>query len=148
MQEDRMREIEKLKQILYKNDYPVDVVELTINKFLESKAKPAQQEEPEIRSKRYLKLPYVSNKCESFAHELKKHVEHFYPQIEFNVAYQAPRKIESFFPFKDRIRNVLDRSLVVYSIHCGTCNVEYVGKTKRILKHRVDDDERARSLPV
>ncbi len=48
-------------------------------------------------------------------------------------------KIESFFPFKDRTKNVLERSSVVYSIRCKTCNAEYIGKTSRILALRVDE---------
>ena len=48
-------------------------------------------------------------------------------------------KIESFFPFKDRTKNVLERSSVVYSIHCKTCNAKYIGKTSRILALRVDE---------
>ena len=64
---------------MYKNDYPVDVVERTLNKFLESKTTPPPPKEQDTRSKRFLKLPYVSNKCDAFAHDLKKHVERFYP---------------------------------------------------------------------
>jgi hypothetical protein len=137
--EDRLKEIEKLKLILYKNNYPVDVVERAIGEFLESKASPPQQKEPETRRKRYLKLPYVGNKCDSFAHDIKKHVEHFFPTVEFNIAWEAPMKLENFFPFKDKIKDVLDRVLVVYSIHCRTCNAEYVGKTKRILSTRLEE---------
>ena len=61
--DERHREIEKLKQNLYRNDYPVDVVELTINKFLEKKAKQPSEPPSDIRHKKFLKLPYVSNKC-------------------------------------------------------------------------------------
>ena len=137
--EDRLNQIEKLKGILYMNDYPVDVVERTLNKFLESKASPPLPKETEVRKKRYLKLPYVSSECDSYAHELKKHVEHFYPQILFNVAWEAPMKVASFFPFKDRIKDIKDRVLVVYSIRCKTCNAEYVGKTKRALGIRLEE---------
>ncbi len=117
----------------------MDVVERTINKFLESKEKPVEAKEDDIRSKRFLKLPYVGSKCDSFARDLKEHVERYYPQIEFNVAWQAPMKIESFFPFKDRLKDVLDRSCVVYSIHCKTCKKEYIGQTKRILRLRLNE---------
>ena len=131
--DDRMMQLEKLKQIMYKNEYPVDVVERTIYKFLEKKAKPQEPSELDPRTKRFLKLPYVGNKCDSFAHELKKHVEHFYPQVVFNIAWEAPMKVEKFFPYKDRVKNKLKRGYVVYSIRCKTCGQEYVGKTARIL---------------
>ena len=136
---ERMKEIERLKQILYKNDYPVDVVERTINKFLERKASPPPPPEQDIRTKRFLKLPYVGSRCDGFAHDLKDHVEHFYPQFEFNIAWQAPMKIESFFPFKDKTKKVLDRSCVVYHIPCSECDETYIGKTHRILQQRIDE---------
>jgi hypothetical protein len=75
---DRISKIEKLKGILYKNDYPANVVETTVSKILERKASPSPFKETEIRKKRYLKLPYVCNKCDGFALELKKHVERFF----------------------------------------------------------------------
>ena len=43
------------------------------------------------------------------------------------------------FPFKDNIKNVEDRSMVVYNIKCVACNAQYIGKTKRILKLRLDE---------
>ena len=48
-------------------------------------------------------------------------------------------KVESFFPFKDRTKNILERSYVVYSIRCKTCNGEYIGKTCRILSTRLHE---------
>ena len=43
------------------------------------------------------------------------------------------------FPFKDRIKNIESQSLVVYKINCATCNAEYIGKTERILAHRMKE---------
>ena len=64
---------------------------------------------------------------------LKKFVEDFYPQIDFNVVFQAPMIISNLFPFKDKIKNKQDRSLVVYSMRCKTCETVSIGKTERIL---------------
>jgi len=43
------------------------------------------------------------------------------------------------FPFKDNIKETQKRSLVIYKIKCETCEAEYIGKTKRILKLRIDE---------
>ena len=43
------------------------------------------------------------------------------------------------FPFKDNIKNVEERSLVVYSLKCEPCGIEYIGKTERILCHRLKE---------
>ena len=43
------------------------------------------------------------------------------------------------FPFKDRTRDTTGQSLVVYKINCKTCKAEYIGKTERILAHRIKE---------
>ncbi len=59
---DRLDELEKLKIILYRNDYPQEVVETTINKFIADMNKPraeGPEEEDKRPDKRFFKLPYV-----------------------------------------------------------------------------------------
>ena len=43
------------------------------------------------------------------------------------------------FPFKDNVKNIEERSLVVYGLKCETCGAEYIGKTERILQHRLKE---------
>ena len=43
------------------------------------------------------------------------------------------------FPFKDRTKDIEKQSLVVYKINCKTCQTEYIGKTERILTHRMSE---------
>jgi hypothetical protein len=134
-----MAELEKLKIILLRNEYPSEIVERSLASFIESKTK---KEIPVITiSKKpiFFKLPYVSKKCEDYAFRLKNLVENNYWQTEFTVAFSAPMTTGKKFPFKDRIKNALDRSLVVYSLKCDTCNAEYIGKTERILSHRIKE---------
>jgi len=132
-------EIEKLKVILQRNDYPLEVIDRTLGKFIENKAKPPLPIEQDVRpNKRFLKLPYVNRKCEDFAHRLKLLVDKNFPTVEFNVAFQAPMTIGKLFPFKDNIKKVEERSMVVYSLKCS-CGLEYIGKTERILIHRLKE---------
>ena len=76
MEEERLMELDKLKSILARNEYPPEIVDKTITKFLAIKAQlenlSKQQEEKEI--KWFLKLPYVNRKCEDFAFRLGKTV--------------------------------------------------------------------------
>ena len=37
------------------------------------------------------------------------------------------------------------QSLVVYKIRCETCNQEYIGKTERILEHRIKEHNNEKS---
>ena len=146
---ERQIEFEKLKSILQRNEYPLQVIEKALSKFIESKTRPQPTPLPthspppeqteKSKSKRFIVLPYVSRKCEDFAHRLKKHVEANFKNVEFNVAFQTPATIGQLFPFKDNIKNAKDKSSVVYKLSCTTCNAAYIGMTERILALRVKE---------
>lgn len=152
--EERLDEIGKLKTILQRNDYPEEVIDQTINKFIEKKLKDDSRQaeqcaiitrKEEKTHKRFLVLPYVGKKCEDFAYRLKHFVESYYPQVDFNVAFQAPMSIGKMFPFKDNIRNVEERSMVVYRLKCKACEADYIGKTERLLHYRINEHVRVGS---
>jgi len=148
---DRRLQLERLKTILARNEFPPEVVERTLASFIETKAKAAsttataEKVAQEEKTTRFLKLPYVNRKCEDFAHRLKSTVENFFPQVDFNVAFQAPHTIGKLFPFKDKIIDLEERSLVVYSLKCETCQAEYIGKTERVLYHRLREHQKLKS---
>ena len=142
-----MQEIEKFKLILARNDYPTDVVNTTINLFLERKARQAEPPKEEKEVKRFLKLPYVSRDCEGFAYKMKQLVKEYFPHVEFNIAFEAPMTIGKMFPFKDRNRNVLDQINVVYKLSCS-CGDEYIGMSDRILYHRLNEHMKNKSSSV
>ncbi len=86
-------------------------------------------------------MPYTNRNCDDFAIRLKQVVSSNFPQVEFNVAFQPPTTIGSFFSFKDRIKSNLEKSMVVYRIKCAKpkCKATYIGKTERILLHRIHE---------
>ena len=88
-------------------------------------------------------LPYVSHRVEGFTKRLKAHVNKHYPQVDFNIAFRAPNEIGKFFPFKDRVKQPQDRSLVVYRVKCSNCDASYIGKTQRILCHRLKEHQKS-----
>ena len=55
--------------------------------------------------------------AEDFAVRLKALVEENYTQVDFNVAFKAPNTIGNMFPFKDRIKDTENQSLVVYELN-------------------------------
>lgn len=167
--EDRCEEVKKLKIILARNEYPEYVVNREIEKFVSNRtlevSKPvyaldkpsvgveppvtrsktaALQQQPEAKLTRFLVLPFVSQKAEGFAKRLKRLVNDFYPQVDFNVAFRTPDEIGKHFPYKDNIKTNAQRSLVVYRIKCKHqgCDASYIGKTERILKHRIDEHKK------
>ena len=127
---------------LFQNDYPIEIVQNEIDRFIKRPNKPANQKMygPE-KQKKFIVLPFVQRKCEVFARKLELLVKSNFPQINFNVAYQTPKTIGSYFPFKDNIKKVEDRSLVVYKISCKDCEAKYIGKTMRILRHRIKEHQ-------
>ena len=92
---------------------------------------------------RYIVLPYVSHRAEGFAKRLRMHVNKHFPQVEFNVAFKAPNEVGKFFPFKDKVRQTHKQSLVVYHLRCEKegCDASYIGKTSRILLHRLKEHQ-------
>ena len=94
--DERRVELDKLKLILARNDYPTEVVESCISKFVESKTMATVAAAPTVELKPvFIKLPYVSAKCEDFAHRFKKLVSNNYPQTDFTIAFQAPMQSAS-----------------------------------------------------
>ena len=81
-----------------------------------------------ILTQTFTSLTFVSKKAEQFRVKLKTLVNENYPEVDFNVAFKAPKKIGSFFHFKDRIKKTTSQSLFVCKINCKTCNSEYIGK--------------------
>lgn len=139
-QADRDKEIEKLKYILSLNQYPSEVVEKVIEKEL-NKDNINKEKIKEKETKRYIVLPYVGPKSEDFSLKLKSLVTTNFPQVDFNVAFKTPTTIGSFFPFKDKAKDTEAQSLVVYKLKCDSCEASYIGKTERILSHRIKEHQ-------
>jgi hypothetical protein len=140
-QEHRNEEVKRLKIILLKNEYPENIINQTIDKYISRITLP-NQPKPQKETKRFIVLPFVNKKAEDFALRLKSLVEESYSQVDFNVAFKSPKTIGSLFPFKDQIKEKTSQSLVVYKINCKTCNVDYIGKTERILVHRLKEHQK------
>ena len=88
------------------------------------------------REKKYIVLPYSNFKAEKFATKLTKLVNETFPQVDMRVAFRAPNEI-GMFPFKENVKDPYLKSLVVYKIKCETCGAEYIGKSSRIVFHRM-----------
>ena len=63
------------------------------------------------------------------------------------MAFRTPNEIGKFFPFKDRVRQITSRAFVVYRIKCSRsdCDATYIGKTQRILCHRLKEHQNQES---
>jgi len=150
--DERDVQVEKLRRILERNEYPKFVVDREVEKFIKLRKSPpplpSNELAPDDATKnRFIVLPYVSPRAEGFAKRLKLHVSSYFPQVDFNVAFKAPNEIGKFFPYKDRVTEITSRSLVVYRIRCGHpgCDESYIGKTERILLYRLKEHQHDKS---
>jgi hypothetical protein len=140
-------EIEKIKQILSKNDYPLNIIDKQIKKFLNEKmdqneAQKVQERKELLKLEQlkqktiYLVLPYINVEIEKFGSDLSKLVEEYYNNVKLKVVFKAPREIKDLFTFKDKTAPLM-RAKVIYKIKCGECESFYIGKTKRQLITRI-----------
>ena len=103
LESDRKSEVETLKIILIRNDYPLEIINQEIARYLQSKATPQQTKE-KAPEKRYIVLPFVHRRADEFAVRLRNLVCSNYPQVDFNVAFKAPCTIADLFPFKEHLK--------------------------------------------
>jgi hypothetical protein len=147
LEEERNVEIEKLKQILLKNEYPSEIIEKEISTFIGRKTnpKPIQEKVNTRNTKKIIVLPYVNRKADHFSKRLRNLVENNFKDVKMNVAFTAPATIGQLFPFKDNIKKVESQALVVYKIKCKECDAQYIGKTERILSYRIEEHRKGGS---
>jgi hypothetical protein len=143
-EKDRKDEVEKLRAILEKNEYPVRVINKEIELFVlrkKEKSKGGDKEKPPTveKTRRFIVLPYTSRQAEQFGLKMKATIEKNFGQVQFSVIFKAPDEIGKRFPFKDNIKNVESKSLVVYHLKCQNCEADYIGKSQRILCHRIKE---------
>ena len=154
-EEDRNFEFNKLRTILIKNDYPDHIIDREIDKFITNRTNTitptncvldennsnivSNNNTNNEKTIKYIALPFTHKKADMFAKKLSNLVETNFKNIELRVAFTTPNTVGKLFPFKDNIKETKLHSLVVYSIKCETCGKEYIGKTERILAHRISE---------
>ena len=132
-------EMEQLRILLLKNNYPKQIIEKEFNKFLEKKSKQIEDKliDDEIKIK-YLSLTYINDKTEITSIKIQKLIKQYYPKIKLRVAFKSPSHLGDNFPFKDKVIDPSKQSLVVYHIKCKDCDNDYIGKSEQILSNRIE----------
>jgi hypothetical protein len=128
-------EFEFLRTFFTTNGYPLALVNSHIKKFLSNRF----NEEPIVEDPRrsmYVSFPYFGHQSEKLKEELLHLLGKFCPDINFKIILVNKFSIASLFPFKDRLPNGMQSSLV-YEFSCARCASTYVGSTIRTLRTRV-----------
>ena len=131
-------EINKIRNILQKNMYPIFVIDNQIKRFLEMQYTTISNENTVNNNKKvYFKIPYIRTFSNATKIKLNQICDKCCKNTNIVVAF-SPLKIGSFFSCKDSIPKFL-QSYVVYQFTCAGYNACYIGETKRHLKTRIEE---------
>ena len=129
--------IKDLRKLLLQNGYPQGVITFNINDVLNKNKNtsnnPVQATVP--KKDILIVLPYLGLHSNQVTKRLKSCVCNFYSFVNLKIIFRNTRRINSFFPYKDRL-NRSQRSKVVYKAVCWNCDEFCIGKTKRRLHDR------------
>ena len=140
--EQKIIEKEELKNILIKNNYPPYIIEKEFEKYEKYiQLNVDKINNPDEKTK-YLSLPYINDKSEIIARKIQETVKDHFLNVNLRVAFKSPTTLGSHFPFKDKITDPKKLSNVIYHLKCKTCEADYIGMSKRIWTHRMNEHEK------
>ena len=128
-------EIVRIKEILCKNCFPRALTDRIIKSFLDKRFAPRPPAPQEAKTALLFCIPYLGRYSLQIKTRICTIIKQCYPGIKLQVIFRSPKRIQSFFPFKDRIPTLI-RSSVIYKFQCPGCNASYFGKTSRNLVTR------------
>ena len=136
------QEFNKIKDILKSNGYPENLINKTINTFLNRKFTDRVIPENNDTTKYTFKLPYIGQPSLLFKKKLVKLFKT--SNIDINVVFTSV-KVGQYFSLKCKTDSVL-KSKLVYQFQCpDDPGAVYIGKTKRFLHQRVDEHRKTNS---
>ena len=121
-----------IKQLLFNNDYPVDIVNTYIEKrlkFLNNNLKKLK-----VNNRPRIVLPFVE--------ELKPVMKNFFNKFHTDIIYSTVNKFRRFIKLgKDKCKTG-ENTNVVYRVDCNDCDATYVGQTGRRLDIRIREHKK------
>ena len=128
-------ELQQLKEIFRKNEYPESFVDNCFRKFLDN-AYQTKQKLPTAEKKTLtLVLPYLGVVSLQTRTKLQQALKGVLNCCKLRVIFKTQYKLSSVFRFKDCVPKELT-SGVIYKFQCGLCNETYYGETVRHLDVR------------
>ena len=128
-------EVERLKEILKKNSYPLGIIDQSIQTFLNNLYVPKKVYLTAPKKEVFLTLPYLGIMSSNLKQKLHSYFAKTLPQCDFKIIFKSTHRLSFFFRFKDIIPREM-RSHLVYKFSCSSCNATYYGKTERHLNVR------------
>ena len=129
-------EIDHLKNILIKNNYPLNFIDLCIKSFLNKLHTPKVVVPNVPKRNAFVKLPFLGSTLFQIWKKLQKLFSDKLTSCNLKIVVMSLVRVKSFFTFKDKLPKMLLSGLV-YQYKCGGCNATNYGKTKRDFKVRI-----------
>ncbi len=141
------KEVERLREILAKNAFPLEFIDQCITSFLNKQYKKKVPVTATVEPKTAtVMLPFLGKVSLEIRNRIRKYVKKYVSNCcKLNVVFRSQRRLKSLFSFKDKLPSCL-QSFVIYRYTCRTCNSSYIGKTDR--HHHVRWCEHLKITPV
>ena len=136
-------EIEFIKNYLTQNNYPIKLIENSIDRFLKRHQNPPnptprnEGKEPPI----FIKFNFFGKQSIIIKKEISKIMKRCFPSSNYKFIFVNHTRIKSYFPYKDRMDPLMCSNLI-YQYNCVACQASYVGLTSRNLFIRVAEHMR------
>ena len=84
-------------------------------------------------------MPYFNDDANTYIKEkVNEILNKYFPQIKPIVIFNNHFKIKNFVNHKEKLQKTFE-SMVVYSFSCQSCQLEYIGSTKKCIFSRYQD---------
>ena len=124
------KELEYLKTIFQRNNYPMNVINFCVRVFLNKMHRPKVEVHTVPKREVFFVLPFLgkaSLKIRSMLYDLFREK---FPACKLRTIFKITLRINSLLKYKDVLPKCLLSGLV-YKFKCSSCNATYYGKTKR-----------------
>ena len=140
----RNEEINKLREVFKKNNYPDEFFERELKVYDEQRSrkmanedKDQQPENNEVEFKPFVKIPFIGKPSLLFAKRLARLIQNRMGKM-IQVVYETV-KVKDSFKLKDNVPKEIS-SRVVYKFSCpGDPDTAYIGSSNRTLNERVKE---------
>ena len=133
-----VKEIDKLKNILCKNGYPLSLIDRCIYTFFEKLYITKPQITTVEKKQLFLVLPFLGKQSLELKHKLEKVFNNSLPFCNLRILFNSSRRLSNWFSFKDKIpKHLLSHN--VYHFQCTGCDSSYIGLAERHTFVRIYD---------
>ena len=131
-------EIERLKVIFRKNNYPSRFVDKCIYNFFNKIHGPRTHLTTVPKKEFTLFLPFLGSLSWRTKNSLIRSFREYLPFSKLKIIFKSSKRLSSCFAFKDKVPKSLV-SGVIYKYTCAECNLCYIGSTKRYWEKRLEE---------